>query len=135
MQCSPAAVSLIQAKNKKIKTRLIQGKYLKSVSTPAPPFYLFLRWLLKDCVILVQNFLVHTISASVSLFFTSVIIQDYYFFTAHIFGAQPDLTPSLPQPVTFLGRTMHGCACRQSVFRSCNTSTFSAVHFNENPFA
>ena len=29
---------------------------------------------------------------------------------------------------------MHGCACKQYVFRSYGTSTFSAVHFNENPF-
>ena len=30
------------------------------------------------------------------------------------------LTPSLPQPVQFLGWMMHGRACKRSIFRSCN---------------
>ena len=29
---------------------------------------------------------------------------------------------------------MHGGACKQSIFRSCNTSTFNAMCFDENPF-
>ena len=44
------------------------------------------------------------------------------------------LTPSLPKPVKCLGWKMHRCACRQYILWSCNTSTFSAVCFDENPF-
>ena len=29
---------------------------------------------------------------------------------------------------------MHGCAWKQYIFRSFNTSTFNAVTFDENPF-
>ena len=44
------------------------------------------------------------------------------------------LFPSLPQPVKFPGWKMHGRACKQYIFRSYNTSTFSAVPFDESPF-
>ena len=29
---------------------------------------------------------------------------------------------------------MHGLACKQYIFRSCVTPTFSAVNFDESPF-
>ena len=44
------------------------------------------------------------------------------------------LTPSLPQPVKCPGWKMHGRACKQYIFRSCVTPTFSAVNFDESPF-
>ena len=44
------------------------------------------------------------------------------------------LTPSLSQPVKFPGWKVHGCACKQSIFQSYNTSTFTAVCFDETPF-
>ena len=44
------------------------------------------------------------------------------------------LTPSLPQPVKFPGWKMHGCACKQCIFWSYNTSTFNAMRFDENLF-
>ena len=45
------------------------------------------------------------------------------------------LTPSLPQPAKFPGSTMpHGCACKQYIFWSYNTSAFSAIPFQESPF-
>ena len=45
------------------------------------------------------------------------------------------LTLSLSQPVKFPGSTMpHGCACKQYIFRSYNTSVFSAIPFEESPF-
>ena len=43
------------------------------------------------------------------------------------------LTPPLPQPVTILGCTMHKHVCKQYIFRLCNTSTFNAIRFDENP--
>ena len=43
------------------------------------------------------------------------------------------LTPPLPQPVTILGCTMHKHVCKQYIFRFCNTSTFNAIRFDENP--
>ena len=52
------------------------------------------------------------------------------------------VTPSLPQPVQFLGWKMHGHACKPYIFRSYNIyfifsgpiiSIFSAMCFNENP--
>ena len=53
------------------------------------------------------------------------------------------LTPLLPQPVKFLGWTIHKChppppqkkqQQPQYTFQSYNTSTFSAICFDENPF-
>ena len=44
------------------------------------------------------------------------------------------LTPSLPEPVKFLGCKMYGYAYKQYIFKSYNTSTFNAVRFDENPF-
>ena len=44
------------------------------------------------------------------------------------------LAPLLPQPVKFPGWKMHTRTCKQYTFRSYNTSTFSAVRFDENPF-
>ena len=45
------------------------------------------------------------------------------------------LTPSLPQPVAFPGWKTHGrAACKEYIFRSYNTSTLNAKHFDENPF-
>ena len=44
------------------------------------------------------------------------------------------LTPSLPQSVKFPGWKMHGRACKECIFWSCNTSASNAVHFDENPF-
>ena len=44
------------------------------------------------------------------------------------------LTPSLLQPVKFLGWKMHRCACKQYISCSYNTSTFNAMGFQENPF-
>ena len=38
------------------------------------------------------------------------------------------LTPSLLQPVKFPGWKLHGCACKQYIFRSYNISTFSAIY-------
>ena len=46
----------------------------------------------------------------------------------------PCLTPSLPRPVKFPGWKTHGRACKQYIFRSCSTSTFNAMCFDENPF-
>ena len=39
------------------------------------------------------------------------------------------LIPSLSQPGKFPDWKMHGCACKQYIFQSCNTSTFNAMHF------
>ena len=44
------------------------------------------------------------------------------------------LTPSLPQPVKFPGRKMHGPAYKQYIFKSCSTATFNAMYSDENPF-
>ena len=44
------------------------------------------------------------------------------------------LTTSLPQPLKFPGWKMHGRACALYIFRSFNTSAFSATLFDENPF-
>ena len=44
------------------------------------------------------------------------------------------LTPSLPQPVKFPGWKMRGRACKPYIFRSYNTSTFSAMRLDKNPF-
>ena len=44
------------------------------------------------------------------------------------------LTPSLPGPVIFLGWKMHKRTYKQYIFESYNTSTFNAMHFDENPF-
>ena len=35
--------------------------------------------------------------------------------------SKANLTPSLPQPVKCPGRKIHGHACKQFIFRSCNT--------------
>ena len=43
------------------------------------------------------------------------------------------LTPSLLQPVKFMGWKMHRHTCKQHVFRSYNISTFNAMRFDENP--
>ena len=37
------------------------------------------------------------------------------------------LTPSLPQPVKFLGWKMHRCTCKQNIFWSYNTPTFNVL--------
>ena len=44
------------------------------------------------------------------------------------------LTPPLPQPVKFPGWKMQRRACKQFIFRSCNTSTFSAMRFDQSSF-
>ena len=44
------------------------------------------------------------------------------------------LTPSLPQPVQFQGWKLYGSTSKQYIFPFYNTSTFSAMHFDENPF-
>jgi len=44
------------------------------------------------------------------------------------------LTPSLPQPVKFPGWKMHRRTCKLYIFWSCNTATFSAMHFDKNSF-
>jgi len=44
------------------------------------------------------------------------------------------LTPSLTQLVKFPAWKMHGGACKKYIFRSYNTSTFSVMPFDENPF-
>ena len=44
------------------------------------------------------------------------------------------LTPSLPQPVQFPGWKMQGRTCKQYIVQSYDTSTFNAMHFDENPF-
>ena len=43
------------------------------------------------------------------------------------------LTPSLPLPVKFPGWRMNGHACKQNIFWSYDTSTFSAVRSDKNP--
>ena len=45
-----------------------------------------------------------------------------------------NLTPSLSQLVKYPGWKMHGRACKQSIFRSYNTSIFSAMRLDEDPF-
>ena len=37
-------------------------------------------------------------------------------------------------PFTAPGWKMHGCVFRQYIFLSCNTSIFSAMHLDKNPF-
>ena len=54
--------------------------------------------------------------------------------SAGCFAALRVLTPSLPQPVKFPGWKMHRHACKQYIFRSHSTSTFSVMHFDENSF-
>ena len=49
-------------------------------------------------------------------------------------GSHLPLTISLPEPVKFSGWMMHGHACKQYIFRSYSTSTFSAMRFYENSF-
>ena len=44
------------------------------------------------------------------------------------------LTPSLPQPVKFLGWKVHVRAWKQSISWSCNKSLFNSVGFDEIPF-
>ena len=44
------------------------------------------------------------------------------------------LTPSLPEPVKFPARKMHGQAYKEYIFKSCDTSTFNTVCFDENIF-
>ena len=44
------------------------------------------------------------------------------------------LTPTLPKTVKFPGSKIHGHTCKQYIFRSFNTFTFNAMHFDENPF-
>ena len=44
------------------------------------------------------------------------------------------LTLSLPQSVKFPAWKMYGRTSKQYIFRSCNTSTFNAMCFDENSF-
>ena len=52
----------------------------------------------------------------------------YFMFSAWKKGAfGAPLTPSLPQPVKFLGWKMHGLTCKRHIFRSYDTSTFNGI--------
>ena len=44
------------------------------------------------------------------------------------------LTPSLPQPVKFLGWKVHVSAWKQYISQSYNKPIFNSVGFDENPF-
>ena len=46
----------------------------------------------------------------------------------------PLLTPSLPQHVKFPGWEMYAHTCKEYSFRSCITSTFSAMRSDQKPF-
>ena len=80
-------------------------------------------------------------SSALCLFFWIWLGKTFFFLNVHVLttGHWPcvtdrTLTPSLPQPVTFLGWKMHRRTCKQYIFRSYSTSTFYAVWFHENSF-
>ena len=61
------------------------------------------------------------------------LVQTGIIYATKLTSFLASLTPSLSRPVQFLGWKMHRRTCKQYIFQSYNTSTFKAMHYDENP--